>query len=222
VPAAKFAAIRRSRSASPQPRDRRDQELKERIIAATRDINRHPVIHSWSYKIAKGELVHTKGDGTQVTVASRWSLRQDERGRPAGILETNNDITERKRAEYLTSHVFESSPDSMCIIDCCDAHSESESGQVRPSVHLPPDSGNAAALQRSSCCGPIADWYLMKHMGLFRMWTLFQTITFVLLGDISLDRLCCTHVGIAGVNGSYFKPSETTTIERTRAFGIKF
>jgi PAS domain S-box-containing protein len=47
----------------------------------------------------EGELVHTKRDGTQVTVASRWSLRQDERGRPVGILETNNDITERKRAE---------------------------------------------------------------------------------------------------------------------------
>jgi PAS domain S-box-containing protein len=47
----------------------------------------------------EGELVHTKRDGTQVTVASRWSLRHDERGGPAGILETNNDITERKRAE---------------------------------------------------------------------------------------------------------------------------
>ncbi len=64
----------------------------------------------------EGELVHTKRDGTQVTVASRWSLREDERGRPVGILETNNDITERKRAEYLTGHVFESSPDSICII----------------------------------------------------------------------------------------------------------
>ena len=64
----------------------------------------------------EGELVHTKRDGTQVTVASRWSLRQDERGRPVGILETNNDITERKRAEYLTGHVFESSPDGMAII----------------------------------------------------------------------------------------------------------
>jgi PAS domain S-box-containing protein len=47
----------------------------------------------------EGELVHTKRDETQVTVASRWSLRRDERGRPVGILETNNDITERKRAE---------------------------------------------------------------------------------------------------------------------------
>jgi PAS domain S-box-containing protein len=64
----------------------------------------------------EGELVHTKRDGTQVTVASRWSLRRDERGRPLGVLETNNDITERKRAEYLTGHVFESSPDSICIV----------------------------------------------------------------------------------------------------------
>jgi PAS domain S-box-containing protein len=64
----------------------------------------------------EGELVHTKRDGTPLTVASRWSVRQDERGRPVEILETNNDITERKRAEYLTGHVFEISPDSMCII----------------------------------------------------------------------------------------------------------
>ena len=47
----------------------------------------------------EGELVHTKGDGTQVTVASRWSLQRDDHGRPGAILETNNDITERKRAE---------------------------------------------------------------------------------------------------------------------------
>jgi len=47
----------------------------------------------------EGELVHTKKDGTQVVVASRWSLQRDERGAPIAILETNNDITERKRAE---------------------------------------------------------------------------------------------------------------------------
>jgi len=47
----------------------------------------------------EGELVHTKRDGAQVRVASRWSLQRDEHGRPAAILETNNDITERKRAE---------------------------------------------------------------------------------------------------------------------------
>ena len=47
----------------------------------------------------EGELVHTKRDGTQVIVASRWSMQQDEQGRPFTTLETNNDITERKRAE---------------------------------------------------------------------------------------------------------------------------
>ena len=47
----------------------------------------------------EGELEKTKADGSQVVVASRWSLRQDERKRPVAILETNNDITERKRTE---------------------------------------------------------------------------------------------------------------------------
>src|SRR5712664_3223823 len=47
----------------------------------------------------EGELVHTKRDGKQVVVASRWSLQRDQQGRPAGVLETNNDVTERKRAE---------------------------------------------------------------------------------------------------------------------------
>jgi PAS domain S-box-containing protein len=47
----------------------------------------------------EGELVHTKKDGTQVVVASRWSLQRDKQGAPVAILETNNDITEHKRAE---------------------------------------------------------------------------------------------------------------------------
>jgi PAS domain S-box-containing protein len=46
-----------------------------------------------------GELEKTRADGRQVIVASRWSLRRDEQGRPAAILETNNDITDRKRRE---------------------------------------------------------------------------------------------------------------------------
>jgi PAS domain S-box-containing protein len=46
-----------------------------------------------------GELEKTRADGTQVAVASRWSLRRDEKGRPVAILETNNDITGRRRRE---------------------------------------------------------------------------------------------------------------------------
>jgi light-regulated signal transduction histidine kinase (bacteriophytochrome) len=47
----------------------------------------------------EGELQKTKADGSRVFVASRWSLRQDEQGHPMAILETNNDITDRKRRE---------------------------------------------------------------------------------------------------------------------------
>ncbi len=47
----------------------------------------------------EGELVHTKKSGTQLTVASRWSLQRDDKSAPIAILVTNNDISERKRAE---------------------------------------------------------------------------------------------------------------------------
>jgi PAS domain S-box-containing protein len=46
-----------------------------------------------------GELGRTKRDGTQVVVASRWSLQRDARSTPVAAMETDNDITERKRAE---------------------------------------------------------------------------------------------------------------------------
>ena len=47
----------------------------------------------------EGELIHTKRDGTQVVVASRWALQRDEQGKSLAILETNNDITERRQAD---------------------------------------------------------------------------------------------------------------------------
>jgi PAS domain S-box-containing protein len=49
----------------------------------------------------EGELIHTRRDGTTVTVASRWSLQRDETQKPIAILETNNDISDRKRGEAL-------------------------------------------------------------------------------------------------------------------------
>ena len=47
----------------------------------------------------EGELRHTRRDGIQVTVSSRWSVQQGPEGQPTGTLETNNDITQRKHVE---------------------------------------------------------------------------------------------------------------------------
>src|SRR5919108_936466 len=47
----------------------------------------------------EGELVHTRRDGSQVVAASRWSLQRDLNGQAVAVLETNNDVTERRQAE---------------------------------------------------------------------------------------------------------------------------
>ncbi|PDQ19360.1 PAS domain-containing sensor histidine kinase [Mesorhizobium sanjuanii] len=47
----------------------------------------------------EGELVHTKRDGAVVVVSSRWSLKKDADGKPLAVLETNTDISQRRRAE---------------------------------------------------------------------------------------------------------------------------
>lgn len=72
----------------------------------------------------EGELVHTKKSGTQLTVASRWSLERDAQGMPTAVLVTNTDITERKRAEQAREEIeeqwraaFESNPTMYFILD---------------------------------------------------------------------------------------------------------
>ena len=72
----------------------------------------------------EGELVHTKKFGTPVIVASRWSLQRDDKGTPLAVLETNHDITERKRAEQAREEIeeqwraaFESNPTMYFIVD---------------------------------------------------------------------------------------------------------
>ncbi len=47
----------------------------------------------------KGELGHTRRDGSLVTVASSWTLQRGDSVRPASVLEISQDITARKEAE---------------------------------------------------------------------------------------------------------------------------
>jgi signal transduction histidine kinase len=46
-----------------------------------------------------GELIHRHRDGSQIVVASRWTLDRDDGGKRKRVLETNNDITQRKQSE---------------------------------------------------------------------------------------------------------------------------
>lgn len=46
-----------------------------------------------------GDLIHTRKDGAQIVVVSRWQADRDATGRVTTILETNNDITRQKQSE---------------------------------------------------------------------------------------------------------------------------
>jgi PAS domain S-box-containing protein len=66
----------------------------------------------------EGELVQTTAQGSRVVVASRWTLQRDEQNRPVMILETNNDITTRKRAEdalRLQANLLEQTHDAVLV-----------------------------------------------------------------------------------------------------------
>jgi PAS domain S-box-containing protein len=72
----------------------------------------------------EGELRHRTRHGTEVIVASRWSLQRDERGTPTAILEINRDITDRKLAEAALSEsegrlagVIASAMDAIITVD---------------------------------------------------------------------------------------------------------
>jgi PAS domain S-box-containing protein len=54
--------------------------------------------HHWS-----GELTHTRKDGMKVVVISRWSLDRHAKDQSPSILETNTEITDRKRSEQQTA-----------------------------------------------------------------------------------------------------------------------
>jgi PAS domain S-box-containing protein len=46
-----------------------------------------------------GELTQVTRDGQTVIVASLWSMRKDDEGKPSAVLEINRDIRDRKRVE---------------------------------------------------------------------------------------------------------------------------
>lgn len=75
---------------------KRSHDLLQTVFPAAFDEIQEELLRTGRWE---GELRHTKADGTEVVVASRWSLRRQEQERPAAILETNNDITQRKRGE---------------------------------------------------------------------------------------------------------------------------
>jgi PAS domain S-box-containing protein len=81
---------------SEQAMGKRSHELLQTVFPAPLDEINAELLQSGRWE---GELGHTKADETKVVVASRWSLRRDDQDRPAGVLETNNDITERKHRE---------------------------------------------------------------------------------------------------------------------------
>jgi PAS domain S-box-containing protein len=47
----------------------------------------------------EGELIHYTWDDYPITVSSRWVVQKDDGGKAIKILQINNDITERKKAE---------------------------------------------------------------------------------------------------------------------------
>jgi PAS domain S-box-containing protein len=130
---------------------RRAHDLLQTIFPAPLEEIKANLLRSGRWE---GDLVHTKRDGAKVTVASRWALQRSEHGQPTAILETNNDITERNRAQdevrklnqELEQRVIERTRDLEAVNKELEAFAYSISHDLRaPLRHM---SGYAELLQK--------------------------------------------------------------------------
>ena len=65
---------------------RRSHDLLQTVFPAPLETINAELLRAGRWE---GELTHTKADGDQVVVSSRWSLQRDEQGQPLAVLETN-------------------------------------------------------------------------------------------------------------------------------------
>jgi PAS domain S-box-containing protein len=142
---------------------KRSPELLHTIFPAPIGEIRAELLRSGRWE---GEVDRTKADGTRIVVASRWSLRRDEQERPAAILETSNDITERIRREHeiraLNEELGKRSADLEATNKELEAFAYSISHDLRaPLRHM---SGFTELLQKN--IGPVLNEKSQRYLGI--------------------------------------------------------